>query len=129
MVFAATPGLTFATPLSPRQAPGTECAMSQQSWALGAYSATIAIYDKITPEKGSPGSGLFDNLKGECGGLGGTGDQNRVENTQFNPTTGALNSYTMFAILPQNAPTDCVAKAIQKAENQTVVCKVGRPGP
>ena len=87
----------------------------------------IAIYNENTPERGSSGQGLLDNIKAEC-----HNDPSllHVEPLEHDPQTNALTAYNMTFSLPASLPdTDCVQTAIQKAEGKDLSCERQRPHP
>ena len=110
--------------------------MAQQQWAGGVsndaktwpYSVAIYIAHKTTPERGTAGQGLLDNLQGECGKpvVNPTHPDpthpTRVERVIKDPSTGAVLSYAMYVLLQPSAGVACVNRAIRKAENQDITC-------
>ena len=84
------------------------------------WQYNIVIRNKKTPEKGSPGQGLLDNIHGEC-------HNDAVEPTVnplgYDPQTHALTGYNISFTLSYTLPdTACVETAIQKAEDKTLSC-------
>lgn len=90
------------------------------------WQYAIAIYNKHTPERGSPGQGLLDNIKAEC-----HNDPSllHVDPLGYDPQTNALTAYNMTFSLPASLPdTACVETAIQKAEGKNLYCDRQIPG-
>ena len=87
----------------------------------GAWDYNIIIYNKTTSEKGSPGQGLLDNVRGECHN---DASQPHIDPLGYDPQTHALTGYNISFILPATLPdTACVETAIQKAEHQSLSCE------
>ena len=82
--------------------------------------AEVTITDKTTEEKGEIGSGLHDNLLGECG---------HDEITQWqtptvlatSPWSNNVAAYNVWFTLGTADPA-CIGRAILKAEKKTVTC-------
>ena len=83
--------------------------------------AEVTITDKTTEEKGDVGSGLHDNLIGECG-------RDEITNWQ-NPTvlaterwTARVTAYNVWFDVGATEDQACIERAILKAEGQNVTC-------
>lgn len=83
--------------------------------------AEVTITDKTTDEKGETGSGLHDNLLGECG---------HDEITQWQapsvlatkPWSNEVAAYNVWFNVGSVMDPACIERAIWKAEQQNVTC-------
>ena len=92
-----------------------------QDLASRAGKVEVIITNKSTEERGATGSGLYDNLVGECG-------RNQISNWN-NPTvlttekwTSRVVAYSVWFDFGPSTDSSCISRAIQKAEHQAVRC-------
>lgn len=96
----------------------------RNAYGTPAMVVRVTIANKSTIEKGPPGKGLMDNLKGECGDLINDSKYPEGEIAGGTYRSGQEAWYTVQAALAMAAAM-CVMRAIQKAENQAVTCEIG----
>ena len=84
------------------------------------WSYDIVIAHKTTTERGSPGQGLLDNIRGECHNDAMYPD---VKSALYDAQSHALTGYEIEFSMPASLPdTACVQTAISKAEGQQLTC-------
>ena len=81
----------------------------------------VIITNKSTEEKGATGSGLHDNLIGECGSDQFTNWKPPTVLATERWTSRVVAYSVWFDYGPSEDPS-CITRAIQKAENQVVSC-------
>ena len=82
--------------------------------------AEVTITDKKTEEKGEVGSGLHDNLIGECGDQISNWQKPTILSTE--QWTARVTAYNVWFDLGTTADPRCIERAILKAEGQEVTC-------
>lgn len=85
--------------------------------------ALVTITDKTTPEKGDIGSGLHNNLLGECGHDQITQWQTPSELSKKR-WSNEVAAYSVWFNVGSVTDPACIQRAIKKAEGQDVACTV-----
>ena len=98
----------------------TDGSTCTRSYWKGSWAFSVTIRNKTTPETSALGTGLYDNVNGDCKGL--HWPSNPIPLTEVG---GRVTSYSVWLEVETENPYDgCVEQAIKQAEDKDVICTV-----